>query len=81
MITTTCTLKYPKGDAVTATINAETPYDVCTVVYDGALQRLQKEEPWPEVAATLAKLYFKKLADETGAELSMVTEGDYDAVE
>ncbi len=76
MITFTCQLKFSDGATVVGKIDAESANADYVVDYSGAVERLPRRYDTADVPQLRA--LFRVLADETGAEFTEQSEGEYD---
>lgn len=79
MITITCKLKFKDQATVTAKVSAATPYDEGLVIYTGDTARLTARPH--SLPPMVLKVVLKNIAKETGADLSVLTEGEFEMAE
>jgi hypothetical protein len=76
MLTIKCNLKFADGAVVTGELTAESPEDQYAVRYTGPVERLPRKLETSD--AGFLEFFFKKAATESGAEVSIEYQGEFD---
>lgn len=77
MLTIKCSLKFADGVQVSGEMTASSPEVNYWVHYIGPVERLSKL--FEKCDAGFLEFIFKQMATETGAELSITKDGEYDS--